>query len=452
MKNRRPVSRRGFLRSGALAAGAVAASGRNAGGQSSRYPVLDTADVLVVGGGPAGIGAALAAARTGARTLLVENHSFFGGVGAWMMGMEINQMRPGGKPRSAVHEMLIQKLLAYGDQAVIIGTVHGHELWCNVEYLKVAIVDALEAAGAKFLVHARAVDALVERNRVIGVVVGTKRGLMTLQARTVVDCTGDGDVAAFAGAEVMIEAKSLMPATLGLALANIDKAKVKSSDIVSAIRAGRGKHPLIPSGFLEIRPIVTSSSWFVNHSGTADMGRVDVTDPVERTRAECASRRQALQMAQALRESDNPDIRQIEWVAAGPQLSVRESRRVKGVYVITEDDTRAGKRFDDAVAWRAGWMDPGGEIGGPGGEMKTYHVPYRALVPEKVDGLLVAGRCISTSHVAAAAAKSMGNCLATGHAAGVACAIAVERRVEPREVKVAEIQAKLRADGVSLEI
>ena len=461
MAHRRGVSRRGFIKSGALAAGAAAALpvsrqagvGREARVEGSVHPVLDSVDVLVVGGGPAGIGAALGAARAGADTMLVENHSFFGGVGAWMMGMEINQMRPGGKPRSVVHELLIEKLVACGDEAVVIGTVHGHELWCNVEYLKVAIVDALDAAGARYLVHIRAVDAVVEGHRVTGVIVGTKRGLMTIRAKVVVDCTGDADVASFAGAETMIEAKSLMPATLGLALANVDGAKVKSADIVSAIRRGRTKHPLIPAGFLEIRPIARSRSmWFINHSGTADMGRVDVTDPVERTRAECQSRRQALQMARALREAENPSLQQIEWAGAGPQVSVRESRRVKGLYVITEQDTRTGQRFDDAVAWRAGWMDPGGEVGGPSGDMKTYHVPYRALVPEKIDGLLVAGRCISTSHVAAAAAKSMGNCMATGHAAGLAASAAAARRIEPRAVNVSDLQARLRADGVPLDI
>jgi succinate dehydrogenase/fumarate reductase flavoprotein subunit len=239
--------------------------------------------------------------------------------------------------------------------------------------------------------------------------------------------------------------------TLALALTNVDKAKVRAADISSAIHNGRKKHPLIPSGFLEIRPIVQSSSWFINHSGTADMGRLDATDPAERTRAECASRRQALQMAQALRESDNPNVSQIEWVAGGPQVSIRESRRVKGLYVITEEDTRTGRKFADAIAWRSGLMDPGGEIGGPGGSMKTYGVPYRAIVPEKLDGLLVAGRCISTSHVAAAAAKSMGNCMATGHAAGLAASIAAKKGIQPREVRVPELQDKLRADGVTLE-
>lgn len=459
MKSKGNLSRRRFLKTGAAGVGAVtigsgaAAMGQAAGAKrASGYPVLDSVDILVVGGGPAGIGAAVGAARTGAKTLVVENHAFFGGVGAWMLGMEINQIRPGGKPRSAVHELLVDKLVALGDQAVIIGTVNGHELWCNVEYLKIAILDTFESAGARYLVHVRAVDAVVENNRVAGIVVGTKRGLMSIRAKAVIDCTGDGDVAYYSGAETMTDPKSLMPMTLALALNNIDKSKVRGADISAAIRAGRKKYPLIPSGFLEIRPIVRSSSWFINHSGTADMGRVDATDPVERTRAECMSRRQALQMARALRESDNPNVSQIEWVAGGPQLSVRESRRVKGLYVITEEDARTGRKFEDTIAWRSGLMDPGGEIGGPGGSMKTHDVPYRALVPEKMDGLLVAGRCISTTHVAAAAAKSMGNCIATGHAAGLAASIAIQKGIQPREIKVGELQDRLRADGVDLEL
>ncbi len=452
------VTRRGFLRSGVAGLGGLAASGlpavgaqADAAGKASALPVLDSVDILVAGGGPAGIGAALAAARTGAKTLVIENCSFFGGVGAWMMGMEINQMRPGRKPRSDVHEFLIDKIAAYGDQALSIGDVNGHELWVNVEYLKVAILDAFDAAGAKYLVHVRAVDAVMDGNRITGVVVGTKRGLMVIKAKTVVDCTGDGDVAFFSGAETMTDPKSLMPMTLGLALSNVDKS-LKSADISAAIKAGRAKHPLITKGWLEIRPIVHSTSWFINHAGTADWGRMDATDPVERTKAECQSRRQALQMAQALRESDNPAVSRIEWVAAGPQVSVRESRRVKGEYVLVEEDTRVGRSFDDAIAWRSGLMDPGGEIGGPGGRMKTFDVPYRAIVPEKIEGLLVAGRCISATHVAAAAAKSMGNCVAIGHAAALACVQAIKKDIPLRKVSVPELQSRLKAEGVDLEV
>ena len=216
-----------------------------------------------------------------------------------------------------------------------------------------------------------------------------------------VDCTGDADVAYYAGAETMIDPDSLMPMTLSLALTNIDKTKVRYSDVSDAIHNSREKYPLIPSGFLEVNQIADSSSWYINHSGTADMGRVDATDPVERTKAECASRRQALQMTQAIRESDNPDLQHIEWIGGGPQVSVRESRRVKGIYVITEEDAMAGRTFEDAIAWRSGFLDPGGQKGAQLVKMKIHDVPYRAIVPEKLDGLLMAGRCISATHVGA---------------------------------------------------
>ena len=452
--NQKPdMSRRKFLPAGMVAA--AAGGNANLFGQApavrpaSQYQVFAAVDVLVAGGGPAGIGAALGAVRAGARTLLVENHSFFGGVGAWAMGMPINQVRPGGKPRSAIHELLIRKLTAYGDQAVAMGT---HELWCNVEYLKVAILDALDEAGVPYLVHVRAADALVERNRVTGVVIATKRGLMAVRAKCVVDCTGDADVAYYAGAETMIERENLMPMTLSVALTNIDKAKVRVADVERAIRGARNKYPLIPSGFLEIKPIAHSGSWYINHAGTADMGRVDATDPEQRTKAECASRRQALQMVQALRESDHPGVRQIEWIASGPQVGVRETRRVKGLYIVTEDDARKGQVFEDAIAWRSGLVDQGGQTGTKVTPMKIHDVPYRAIVPEKLDGLLMAGRCISATHMGAAAGKSMGNCMATGHAAGVAAALSAGKGIAPRDLKVSDVQAKLRADGVSFDV
>ena len=97
----------------------------------------------------------------------------------------------------------------------------------------------------------------------------------------------------------------------------------------------------------------------MNHAGTADWGRIDATDPVERSKAECTSRRQALQMVQALRESEDPNLRRIEWATAGPQVSVRETRRVKGVYVVSEEDAMGGRSFEDAIAWRAGFLDQG---------------------------------------------------------------------------------------------
>lgn len=445
MKNRAGVSRRKLLAASGAAAIAASASAQSPGPQ---FPVLDTVDVLVAGGGPAGIGAALGAARGGARTLLIENHSFFGGVAAWALGMQMNQMRPQGQPRSAVHELLLGKLKDYGDQAVRFGV---HEAWANVEYLKVAVLDALDEAGANYLVHMRAVDAIVERNRVTGVIAGTKRGLMSIRAKVVVDCTGDADVAYFAGAETMMEPGDLMPMTLSLALSNIDRS-IRPADIEKAFRQGKANHPLITSGFFEIKQIANSRNWYVNHAGTADMGRIDGTDPVQRSKAECSSRRQALQMVQAVRESGDAALRQVEWAASGPQVSVRETRRVRGVYELTEEDARAGRQFDDAVAWRSGFLDTGGQRGGVYTAMKVHDVPYRSLLPVKLDGLLTAGRCISATHMGAAAGKSMGNCMATGHAAGVAAAMASKAGLTPRELSVPAIREKLRSDGVKFEM
>jgi hypothetical protein len=182
------------------------------------------------------------------------------------------------------------------------------------------------------------------------------------------------------------------------------------------------------------------------------MGRIDATDPIERSKAECTSRRQALQMIQAIRESENPALRQIEWAAAGPQVSVRETRRVRGVYILTEEDAAKGRAFEDAIAWRSGFLDPGGEKGAEFTKMRIHDVPYRSILPEKLDGLLVGGRCISATHTGAAAGKSMGNCMATGHAAGLAAALSAQKNIVPRELKAPELQARLRADGVTFNV
>ena len=445
MKRQMRMNRRTFLTAaGTAVAGAGSASTASLPTVRARAGIPYEPDVLVVGGGPAGIGAALGAARTGAKTLLMESCGFFGGVAAWSLGMPINQVRPESKPRSQIHEMLIQKLLAYGDQAVFIGQ---HQLYCNVDYLKVAVLDALDEVGCKYLVHLAAVDALMEGNRVTGVVVGTKKGLATIRAKAVVDCTGDADVAYFAGAETMMETQEpRMPSTLLLSLANVPKEQARRANIKKAADGARGKYPLIPKSW-GLHTVSNCHYYWVNHTGTRDIGQFDVTDPLQRSQAECVSRRQALEMIRTMREFGGEELKDMELVATGSQIAVRETRRVKGQYVLTEEDAASGRTFEDVVAWRSGYLDL---MGYKFTDMKVHDVPYRAILPEKVDGLLTAGRCISATHVAMAAGKSMGNCMATGHAAGLAAAIAAKKGIVPREVKVVEIQDALRKDGVDL--
>jgi hypothetical protein len=352
-------------------------------------------------------------------------------------------MRPGNKPRSKLHELILAKLGAYGDQAVRVGN---HQLWCNVDYLKVAILDALDEVGCKYLVHTRAIDAVVEGNRIKGVVVATKRGPAVIRAKAIVDCTGDADVAYYAGAETMKEVGSLSPMTLCLNLTNITRDQLRKVNIRDIARKAKKKYPLIPDRW-GLGKVSNSSSFYINHAGTRDLGQFDATDPVERTNAECQSRRQVLQMTLAMREFGGEELKNIELIGTGTQMGVRETRRVKGPYILTEEDALEGRKFDDVIAWRSGFLDIGFVRLS---RMKIHDVPYRAIIPKKLDGLLMAGRCISATHVAASAGKSMGNCVATGHAAGLAAAMSTKKQCMPRELNVRQLQDSLRKDGVDL--
>ncbi|GAG08357.1 unnamed protein product, partial [marine sediment metagenome] len=265
-----------------------------------------------------------------------------------------------------------------------------------------------------------AADAIRDGDRVTGVAVATKAGLAEARAKVVVDCTGDADVAHFAGAETMKDLGALSPMTLCLNVTNVDvqaaEEFARGGGMRQLAEKARGKYPLIP-GAWGLSRFPSSNCFIINHAGTRDLGQFDGSDVESLTRAEALSRRQAVQMVEAMREFGGEALRGIELIAAGPQVGVRETRRIKGLYVLTEEDALTGKAFEDGVAWRSGFLD----IGFVRYEhMKIHDVPYRALVPENTDGLLAAGRCISASHVAASAGKSMGNCMATGHAAGLA--------------------------------
>ncbi len=200
--------------------------------------------VLVVGGGPAGIGAAIGAAKTGVETLVLENYGFFGGVASWGLGMCMNQMRPHEEPRGFVHELLLQKLQEYGSQAVRIST---HQFYVNVDYMKAAVLDALDEVGCKYLVHARVVDTFMEGNRIKGVIISTKSGLTEVRADVVVDCTGDADVAFFAGAPTLKEIGNLSPQTMLFNVANMNT--FESGDMDGVGEKARVKYPLVPKNW-----------------------------------------------------------------------------------------------------------------------------------------------------------------------------------------------------------
>ena len=442
------MKRRNFLAAWtALSSGAALSGVNKAFGQvmpapnsNNTYKSIKTT-VLVVGGGPAGIGAAIGAAKAGAETLLIENYGFFGGIASQSLGMVINQMRPNGEPRGYIHELLFEKLSNYGDQAVRVST---HQFLVNVEYFKVAIMDALEEVNCKYLVHLKAVDTITDGNRVKGVIVSTKSGLMEIYADVVVDCTGDADVTYFSGAPTLKETGNLSPQTLLLNVSNL--ARYSSADMKDVPSQARGKFPLIPVNW-GLAKVSNCHHFVINHEGTKGFGNFDITDPYQFTEAECKSRRQVIQMIEAMRSYGGGELKNCEIVGASTQIGVRESRRIKGGYILTEEDALEGQKFDDVIAWRSGWLDVGFTRLS---QMKIHQVPYRSLIPEGMDGLLAAGRCISATHIGASSGKSMGNCIATGHAAGVAAALASKSGKKPRDINVADIQKILTNDGVDL--
>ena len=410
--------------------------------------VIDV-DVLVAGGGPAGLGAALGAARLGARTLLVERMAFLGGVGAIGLGMTINQMRPGGRPRSNVHEALIRQVQSFGDVAL---RIEEHALITNTEYLKLAAFRALEEAGCGYMLYAFVSDAIVEGNVVKGAVVSTKSGPIQINAKRVVDSTGDADVAYFAGCPTAKGRDGdgfLSPMTSLFVLGGVDVDKVRDyarSDPgwMNLLKEGREAGYVVPMR-MGMTPTVYPGCVFVNHAGNRDYEVLDGTSSRDLTKAERLMRQQAVDVLRLLKDRKVPGFEGAYLEQVSAWAGVRETRRIVGEYVLTEADAKTAARFPDAIARRFGFLD----IGFVRFEEMTPHdVPYRALIPRGVDNILASGRNISTTHVA----MSAGNCMATGHAAGVASVLSIREGVTPRQLNVKLLQRTLVEEGVPLEV
>lgn len=441
------IPRRRFLAGGGAVVGAVAFAGQGASASvpasspSVDYratPVLDTVDVLVVGGGPAGIGAALAAKRQGVRCLLVESYSFFGGSAVWGLGKPMEQMRPDSKPRSVIHEDVLKHLTALGDQAA---RIEGHRVFPHVHFLKAAIVDTLDTTGCPYLVHVQAVDTLVDGNRVTGVVLATKQGMHRVHADVVVDCTGDAAIASFAGAPPLSEGAASGPMGLAAAFVDIDVSSVRDQDVTDAMDDNRGQFPLLPNTIRGLRQVANARFAYLDHRGAEGFDPLDPLDPIQRSKAECLGRRQVLQMEHAMRESSAAALQDIDLCEGAPQVTVPTPRRVKGVYTLTRQDVEGEAVFSDTIALRC---DIAGEV--PTG----CGIPYRTLIPEELDNVLITGTGLSAEPGAGSAAA--GNSMATGHAAGVAAAIAVNEGITPRRVDVRAIRDRLKADGVPLPL
>ncbi len=434
-------------------------------------PVLGDYDLVVLGGGPAGIAAAAAAARCGASTLLVEAYGFLGGMGTAagvtnFCGLHANVH---GTIRQVVHGVasdLLARMDALGGlntPHILFGGKIAAQAYDNAAF-KVAADELVLASGAQLLFHAQAVGVVMNAPGEIGaLLVETKSGRQAITARLFIDCSGDGDLAAHAGApfEKGTDGHGMMYPSTMFRVNGVDAARAGDAwnhfGRLQAEAEAKGRKFARRSPI--IRPQKNPMEWRANVTQLAnpDGTPVDGTDALQFSRGEVEGRRQIVDFFRFLRESA-PGFENAYILEIAPQLGIRETRRVIGDYQLTESDVLQCASFDDTIGVN-GWMieeHVAGDVKFVFQDIPASrgfnHLPYRMLLPRGQNNLLVAGRCGSMTHMGQSAARVSGACFVMGQAAGTAAAMAVRSGVSPRSIDVAQLQQRLAADGAWLGV
>jgi len=433
-----------------------------------RVPLLAEADVLVVGGGPAGIAAAACAARHGARTLLVERYGFLGGMGtaggvtnfAGLYG------KRDGETVQLVHgvvDELLGRIDALGGlnapQDGLQGRIRVRSY--DIPAYKCAADQLMHAAGVRLLFHAWLAGAVCDDGgRLTAAIVETKSGRGAIRARWFVDASGDADLARHAGVPYDLgdgQGDALYPSTMfrvGAVDAERALAAVGTFGAIDALMRQAADRYDFPRDGAIVRPQRNRSEWRVNVTQVANaQGRaVDATDAWQLSAGEVEGRRQVIEYLRFLR-AEVPGFERAELIDVGTQLGVRETRRIAGAYRLSGDDVLDGARFGDSIglnAWPIERHAPGRvEWLFPRDERNTYNqLPWRMLLPQRVSHLLVAGRCASMAHEGQSAARASGACFVMGQAAGTAAALLCDGTHAGDLVPA--LQHALRRDGVDL--
>lgn len=411
----------------------------------------ETYEIIVVGAGSAGVAAACSAARAGARVLLLERYGFGGGILTAAMIHTFDAIKSCANNDEIVvagfaRELLAEITILDGDATV---DNPPEALTVHPEIYKVAVDRLLARTGVTVLYHAHVCDVLREGGRIVGVEAALRDGRARLRAGVVIDGTGDAELAFYAGAPFDL-APDLQALTSHFRLGRVDPRPnweewefITRHAMQEAYAAGEIKAFGGPW-------IIRLADGEISINSTRVYG--NPVDAVEFSAAEQAGRAQALQIWNILRRRA-PGLAQSYILAGAPQLHVRESRIIRGDYQLTEEDIRDGRRFADCIAVGAWPIDIHPNDGYVGvhphkeGPPVPYEIPYRCLLPQGVEGLLVAGKPISTTHRAHGSTRVPGTSLATGQAAGVAAALAVKEGVAPRGVAAEPLRVALRAQS-----
>lgn len=428
---------------------------------SRKIPVIAQVDVLVLGAGPAGMGAAVWAARTGANTMLVEQAGDVGGIST--VGLMSHWT---GRTEGGFYDEVLERSSDYKGDTEDYSFNGSPRQIINPEKLKTVYLQLLKEAGVKLRLYSFASDAIMEGNTIKGAIMESKSGREAVLAKVVIDCTGDGDIAAKSGAAYHMGRETdgaMQPATIMFKVGGVDYSK--------AIFPGGFEHKIeVPAGEIQalgkqnlpfpaghVLLYRTTLPGVVTCNMTNCTG-IDGTNTDDLVKATITCREQMEPIVSFLRKYA-PGYENCYILSSASLIGIRETRHFKGVQTITEEDIQSARVFDNWVVTKAHFNFDVHNMTGNGldetGSQETFHqtkgytIPYGCLVPETVDGLLLAGRNISGTHMAHANFRVMPICINMGQAAGIAAALSVRKNILPRDVDVQDIQHILRENGVN---
>lgn len=428
-----------------------------------RTPIVAEADVVVLGGGPAGVAAATAAARHGARTLLIERYGFLGGMGTAAMVTNFCGLHAliGGEVRQIVHGIAddildrLKQLDGLNTPHVVLGKTAAQSY--DVSAYKLALDDMVLGAGAAVRFHALAVGSVMARQRIRALLVETKSGRGAIAADQFIDCSGDADLAHWAGAPYDKGGPGGFMAfpTLMFKLANVDtpraltEGKPRLGELMAKAEADGAF--TFPRRSVIINPQHHEGQWRINATQITRAGRpLDATNAEDFSFGEIEGRRQVQDYFKFLR-AYVPGFEKSYLLEIAPQIGVRETRRVRGAFQLDAEAILACRDFDDAVGVN-GWpveQHVLGDVEWRFIEGRGYaQVPFRVLLPQGVDNLMVAGRCASATQDGQASLRVSGPCFVMGQAAGTAAAMLLGGNTVPAEIDMARLAGTLRSDGV----